>query len=61
MQEDRTERLRRLAQQFDQVLLLVDKDHFMRCPVCGQFYDVRDFVEVYYHDYEAHEPMKGDA
>ena len=60
-EEERVERLRRLAQQIAQVIPVVDKDHFVSCPVCGQFYDVRDFVEVYYHDHEPHEPMKGDA
>lgn len=60
-EEERTERLTRLAQQIDQVIPIVDKDHFVACPVCGQFYDVRDFIEVYYHDFEPHEPMKPDA
>jgi hypothetical protein len=36
-------------------------EHFMACPTCGQYFDLRDFTEAYYHDDDPHEPMKPDA
>jgi hypothetical protein len=60
-QEDRTRLLRRLAQQLGDAIPVVESDHFARCQVCGQFYDLRDFTEVYYHDDVPHDPMKADA
>jgi hypothetical protein len=36
-------------------------EHFMACPMCGQYFDLRDFTEAHYHDDTPHEPMKPDA
>jgi hypothetical protein len=58
---ERTRALARIARQLSDAIPVVDHDHFVRCQVCGQFYDMRDFTEVYYHDDAPHDPMKPDA
>jgi len=60
-QLERDRVLRRLARQFGDAIPVVETDHFMSCPVCGQFFDKRDFTEVYYHDEEPHSAMMADA
>ena len=60
-QEERGRVMRALAKRLAREVPIVESDHFMRCPVCGQFYDVRDFTEVYYHDDHPHSPVKADA
>jgi hypothetical protein len=59
--EDRPRKLEQLRQQLETALPLIEADQFMRCAVCGQFYDVRDFVEVWHHNEEPHHPLKADA
>jgi hypothetical protein len=59
--EQRSRLMKELAKRLSAEMPVVESDHFMRCPTCGQFYDVRDFTEVYYHDDHPHPPMKADA
>lgn len=61
---EEVERSRRLAELKRRLFgsdAVVLADRYLACPVCGQFYDVQDFTEVYYHDNEPHGPMKADA
>lgn len=60
-EEQRTRTLARIARQLGSDIPLVESDNFRPCGVCGQFYDVRDFTEVHYHDDTPHPPMKPDA
>lgn len=59
--ERRTRLMQTLAKRLAEEAPVVESDYFMRCPMCGQFYDVRDDTEVYYHDDRPHPPMKADA
>lgn len=59
--QERSRALRALAKRLRDETPVVEADHYMRCPVCGQFFDVRDFTEVHYHDDQPHTPMKADA
>jgi hypothetical protein len=54
-------RLDVLRRYLEIALPVIETNQFVRCEVCGQFYDMRDFVEVWYHDDEPHLPMKADA
>jgi|GEM_PF-2963482 len=58
---ERTRRLTELKRRLFGADATILGDRYMACPVCGQFYDVQDFTEVYYHDNEPHLPMKADA
>jgi hypothetical protein len=60
-ERERTRTLARIARQLGASIPLVEQDHFIPCPICGQFYDMRDFTEVYYHDDSPHDPMLPDA
>ena len=60
-EEERAKLLRRVARQLGDSMPFVQNDHFMRCAVCGQFFDLRDFTEVYYHYDGPHTPMKAKA
>jgi hypothetical protein len=58
---ERAKILARLKRELRETFPVVAEDRYVSCPICGQFYDVRDFTEVYYHDDTAHKPMKADA
>lgn len=58
---DRNRLLARLARQFGNVIPVTETDHFLSCPVCRQFVDMRNFAEVYYHDDQPHAPRKTDG
>lgn len=38
-----------------------EREHFMRCPECGGWFDMRDLGQVAEHMREGHEKPKGDA
>ncbi|SFO88242.1 hypothetical protein SAMN03159463_03160 [Mesorhizobium sp. NFR06] len=38
-----------------------ERDHFYRCPVCGQAVDRRDLRQVMWHEQPAHEPLEMDS
>ncbi len=59
--QERDKVLRQLARQLSDEEPVVEGDYFMRCPICRQFFDVRDATEVHYHDDMPHPPMKADA
>ena len=62
MEKDpRSRRLELLRHHLEIALPVIEPGKFVQCEVCGQFYDARDFVEVWYHDDEPHERMKADA
>jgi hypothetical protein len=58
---ERSRLLKRLARRIGAAIPVVEDDHFIACPKCGQYYDTRDFTEVWYHDDHPHPPMKPDA
>ena len=34
-----------------------EAEHFMKCPGCGQHFDMRNLGDVFYHDEEGHKPL----
>ena len=34
-----------------------EAEHFMRCPECGQMFDMRRLGDVLHHDEPGHEPL----
>ncbi|RUW51968.1 hypothetical protein EOA32_14350 [Mesorhizobium sp. M1A.F.Ca.ET.072.01.1.1] len=38
-----------------------EREHFHKCPVCGQAVDWRDLRQVIWHEQPGHEPLETDA
>ena len=34
-----------------------EKEHFMKCGICGQYFDMRDLTQVIYHEQIPHRPV----
>jgi len=34
-----------------------EAEHFMKCPGCGQYFDMRNLGDAFYHDEEGHAPL----
>ncbi|RWJ66376.1 MAG: hypothetical protein EOR34_28585 [Mesorhizobium sp.] len=40
---------------------LAEEEHFVRCPMCGQAFDMRSFAEVMHHTEPGHKPLDLDS
>jgi hypothetical protein len=38
-----------------------EREHFEKCPVCGQAFDLRDLAQVLHHDTPDHKPIPPNA